>query len=53
MFILSMSGEVLAQFNKWDLKSVTQAETWIAEHGMVIVKCGTIMGTFIVTVIRK
>ena len=55
MYIVSLEdGRILASFDKWDLSSVKKAEAWLSEHGMVILKCGmSIMGTFIVTVIRK
>lgn len=51
MYIVSMSGEVLAEFDKWDISSVAKAEKWILDHGCVIWKCElTVSGTYVITV---
>ena len=51
MYIVSMTGEVLAEFNKWDVRTVGMAERWITDNGYVIFKCEmTILGTYVVTV---
>ena len=51
MYIVSMAGEVLMVFDKWDIRSVAKAEQWIKEHGFIIWKCETtIFGTYVVTV---
>ena len=38
MYIINMSGEQLASFNKYDIRSVGLAEQWIRFHGFVIWK---------------
>ena len=51
MYIVSMAGEILATFDKWDVRSVVKAEQWITDHGYFIWKCETtILGTYVVTV---
>lgn len=51
MYILSMKGEVLAEFDKWDISSVAKAERWISDHGFFIWKCEvSVMGIYLVTV---
>lgn len=50
MFILSMSGTILASFDKWDVKSVQYAEAWIRHHRFYIWKIETLNGDTFVTV---
>ena len=51
MYIVNMAGVVLAEFDRWDVRSVARAEKWIAEHGYVIWKCElTVLGAYVVTV---
>ena len=51
MYIVSMAGDVLAEFDRWDVRSVAKAEAWIKDHGFFIWKCElTIMGAYVVTV---
>ena len=51
MYIVSMSGEVLLELDRWDVRSVARAEAWIKDHGYFIWKMElTIMGTYVVTV---
>ena len=51
MYIANMAGEVLAEFDRWDVRSVARAEKWIAEHGYFIWKCElTVLGAYVVTV---
>ena len=54
MYIVSMTGQILEAFNKWDVRSVARAERWIADHNMIIYKCETtIMGDYVITVRSK
>lgn len=50
MFILSMSGSILAAFDKYDIKSVRLAEAWIKHHRYFIYKFETIQGNTYITV---
>lgn len=51
MYIVNMRGEVLVEFDRWDVRSVARAERWIADHGFVIWKCElTVLGAYVVTV---
>lgn len=51
MYIISMAGEVLAEFDRWDVRSVARAENWIKDHGFIIWKCElTVLGAYVVTV---
>ena len=51
MYIVNMAGVVLAEFDRWDVRSVARAEAWIKEHGFYIWKCElTILGAYVVTV---
>lgn len=51
MYIVSMRGEILAEFDRWDIRSVAKAEAWIRDHGAVLFKCETLItGAFVMTV---
>ncbi len=51
MYIVNMAGEILMEYDRWDVRSVAKAENWIKDHGFVIWKCEvSVMGTYIVTV---
>ena len=42
MYIISMTtGKILAEFDRWTIKSVAAAESWIKDHGAVICRCET------------
>lgn len=51
MYIVSMSGRILAEFDRWDIRSVAKAESWVRDHGTSIYKCETLItGAFVMTV---
>lgn len=51
MYIVSMSGQILAEFDRWDIRSVARAEAWIRDHNAVLFKCETLItGAFVMTV---
>lgn len=50
MYIVSMKGEVLASFDKWNIKSVEIAEAWIKHHRYYIYSLVTIHGETYITV---
>lgn len=51
MYIVSMGGQILAEFDRWDIRSVARAEAWVRDHGMIIFKCETLItGAFVMTV---
>lgn len=52
MYIMSMAGETLASFNKWDIKSVAMVENWIKDHGYYIWKCEIFNGEYYIIVRR-
>ena len=41
MRIESITGQILAVFNPWDISSVEKGERWIRDHGYRIWKCET------------
>ena len=51
MYIVSMSGVVLAVYDRWDVRSVAKAEQFISEKSLVIWKCELLeTGVYVITV---
>lgn len=50
MYIYSIRGELLQEFNRYDVRSVAIAEAWIKHHGLVIWKMEIVSGIVILTV---
>ena len=51
MYIVSMSGVVLAVYDRWDVRSVGKAEKFISEKNLVIWKCELLeTGAYVITV---
>ena len=50
MYIVSLAGDVLISFDKWDIRSVARAELWIRHHHYYIFKYECVQGTTYITV---
>ena len=51
MYIVMLGGQLLKEFDRWNIRSVARAEAWIRDHGMVICRCEILVtGACVLTV---